>query len=73
MGSKKPWTIEGLLDINSKYYQLNYMKIYKKNYHIVNKWRKYSLYLFIKNTLNLKLIINTKYIIMMKSYLKSLF
>tara|TARA_B100000902_G_C27318525_1_gene922795 strand:- start:1811 stop:2746 length:936 start_codon:yes stop_codon:yes gene_type:complete len=73
MGSKKPWTIEGLIDKNSIYYQLNFMKIFKDSYHIVNNWRLYSLFLFIKNTINFKLIKNTKYTVMMKSYLKSLF
>ena len=73
MGSKKPWTLEGLIDKNSSYYQLNFMKIYQNNYHIVNNWRMYSLFLFIKNTINFKLIKNTKYLVMMKSYIKSLF
>ena len=73
MGSKKPWTLEGLIDKNSLYYQLNFMKIYQNNYHIVNNWRMYSLFLFIKNTINFKLIKNTKYLVMMKSYIKSLF
>ena len=72
MGSKKPWTLEGLIDKNSSYYQLNFMKIYQNNYHIVNNWRMYSLFLFIKNTINFKLIKNTKYLVMMKSYIKSL-
>lgn len=72
MGSKKPWTLEGLIDKNSKYYQLNYMKINKKNYHIVINWKAYSLSFFLKNTLNLKLLKHTQYLNLTKSYIKSL-
>ena len=61
MGSKKPWTLEGLIDKNSKYYQSNYMKINKKNYHIVINWKTYSLSFFLKNTLNLKLLKHTQF------------
>ena len=72
MGSKKPWTLEGLIDKNSKYYQSNYMKINKKNYHIVINWKTYSLSFFLKNTLNLKLLKHTQYLNLTKSYIKSL-
>ena len=41
------WTLEGLLDENSKYYQENFMKISNDNYHIVNNY-KYSLKIFLK-------------------------
>ena len=72
MGSNKPWTLEGLLDENSKYYQENFMKISNDNYHIVNNWRKYSLKIFFKNVFNYFYIKDFKYTIFIKSYFKSL-
>lgn len=72
MGSNKPWTLEGLLDENSKYYQENFMKISKDNYHIVNNWRKYSLKIFLKNFFNYFYIKDFKYTIFIKSYFASL-
>ena len=72
MGSNKPWTLEGLLDENSKYYQENFMKISNDNYHIVNNWRKYSLKIFFKNVFNYFYIKDFKYTIFIKSYFASL-
>lgn len=72
MGSKKPWTLEGIAHVNSKYYQDNFMKIFLDRYHIVNNWRLYSIYLFLKNTLNFKLIRNTNYFKLIKSFSKTL-
>ena len=40
--------------------------------HIVNNWRLYSIYLFLKNTLNFKLIRNTNYFKLIKSFSKTL-
>ena len=71
-GSNKPWTLEGVSHINSVYYQHNFKKIYPKSYHLVNKWRLNSLRILIKNTLNFSLLINTKYLQLLKSYILTL-
>ena len=71
-GSNKPWTLEGVSHINSVHYQHNFKKIYPKSYHLVNKWRLNSLRILIKNTLNFSLLINTKYLQLLKSYILTL-
>ena len=43
-GSFKPWSIRGILNPKSKYYQDEHMKKNNNNYHIVNTWRMDSLY-----------------------------
>ena len=43
-GSFKPWSIRGILNPKSKYYQDEHMKKNSNNYHIVNTWRMDSLY-----------------------------
>lgn len=41
LGSNKPWTLDGLKILNSKYYQENYLALFDKNlYHVTTKWKK---------------------------------
>ena len=72
MGSKKPWTLEGLTSKHSSYYQ-NYFNIVNPGeYHIVNNWRLHSIIIFLKNTLNLTYLKYTKFTVLLISYLKTL-
>lgn len=48
-GSNKPWSVEGVLSTNSYFYQSNFKKLNIDNYHIVHKWKKYSLSVFFQN------------------------
>jgi len=72
MGSKKPWTLEGLSSKHSSFYQNYYYIVNPGEYHIVNNWRVHSFIIFLKNTLNLKYFKNTKFSVLLKSYLKTL-
>ncbi|MBQ22307.1 MAG: hypothetical protein CMD32_02710 [Flavobacteriales bacterium] len=71
-GSKKPWTVEGLLNNTSNFYQENYRKLGFEKIHITHKWKKYSTLLFLKNILNLRLQKNYKTVELLKSFYRSL-
>ena len=72
MGSKKPWTVEGLLNSNSNFYQKYYQQLGMDNYHITHKWKKYSTYLFLLNLINFRLIKNHKFLKLVQSFLNSM-
>lgn len=72
MGSKKPWTIEGLLNRNSSFYQRYYQQLGLDYYHITHKWKKYSTYLFLLNLINFRLIKNHKFLKLLQSFIKSI-
>ena len=38
LGSKKPWLTSGIFENSSKYYHLNYRKLFVNYYHIEHKW-----------------------------------
>ena len=54
-GSFKPWTVRGIFNANSEYYQNYYLKGGKRHYHITHTWRSESLFILLKNILNLKI------------------
>lgn len=54
-GSFKPWTVRGIFNENSEYYQNYYLKGGKRHYHITHTWRSESLFILLKNILNLKI------------------
>jgi lipopolysaccharide biosynthesis glycosyltransferase len=54
-GSKKPWNTGGVFDTVSEFYHLNYRKVHKNKYHIINNWRRFALIQLIKNLYNLKI------------------
>ncbi len=39
VGSYKPWSIRGIFNPKSRYYQNQHMKLNNNKYHIVNTWR----------------------------------
>jgi len=49
LGSNKPWLTSGIFNFQSKFYQLNYKKLKKENYHIEHKWKKQSISDLINN------------------------
>ncbi len=55
-GSHKPWSVRGIFNPKSKYYQNQHMKLNNNNYHIVNTWRLAALYRFITGILTLRII-----------------
>ncbi len=54
-GSFKPWTVRGIFNENSEFYQNYYLKGGKRYYHVTHTWRFESLLLLFKNILNLKI------------------
>ena len=54
-GSFKPWTVRGIFNENSEYYQNYYLKGGNRLYHVTHTWRFESLLLLLKNILNLKI------------------
>ncbi len=63
LGSKKPWTFEGLLRKNSIYYQKNYTKLFNKySYHVTSKWRKKTYLDLLKFLISLKIFSHKDYI-----------
>ena len=72
-GSSKPWTLEGLLNTDSHYFQNNYLLANNKSlYFMTTKWKLGTLKLLIKKTIdlsifnnkdNLKIIFSTIYLL----------
>ncbi len=54
-GSFKPWTVRGIFNENSEYYQNYYLKGGNRYYHVTHTWRFESLFLLLKNIVNLKI------------------
>lgn len=71
-GSNKPWSVEGALSLNAYYYQSNFKKLNIDYYHIVHKWKKYSLSVFLLNIIHLIRNKNINFVRYTISLLKSL-
>ena len=62
-GSKKPWTIEGLTDIDSHYFQNNYLLANnKKFYYMSTNWRLGTLKLLLKKICTFSIFNSKNYI-----------
>lgn len=55
IGSKKPWTIDGIFNSSSKFYHDYFSELFEPKYHLVHTWRKHSVLMYIKSILNLKI------------------
>ena len=55
-GSYKPWSVRGIYNPKSKYYQDQHMKLNNNNYHIVNTWRPDALFRFVQGILTFRFI-----------------
>lgn len=71
-GSNKPWTVEGVLSLNAYFYQFNFKKLNIDYYHIIHKWKKYSLLFFLHNFFHLIRNKNINIVLYTISLLKSL-
>ncbi len=56
VGSYKPWSIRGIYNPKSRYYQDQHMKLNKNNYHIINTWRVDALLRFIQGIITFRFI-----------------
>jgi UDP-glucose:(galactosyl)LPS alpha-1,2-glucosyltransferase len=54
-GSFKPWTVRGVLNDSSEFYQKTYFKSGSKNYHITHTWKLHSLSILLKSILTFKI------------------
>ena len=69
VGSKKPWTFEGIQKKNSIYYQQSFMNALKVDYfHFTTSWRKKSLKQFIIFASNFRNYQNENFLTIAKSF-----
>ncbi len=73
IGSKKPWTLDGIFNITSKYYHSYYSEIFNSKYHLIHAWRKRSILIYIKSIVNLNLFRFVRPWVFTKEFIKSLF
>ena len=55
IGSKKPWTIDGIFNSASKFYHDYYFELFESKYHLVHTWKKHSVLIYIKSIINLNI------------------
>jgi len=54
-GSFKPWTVRGVMNDSSEFYQKTYFKSGSKSYHITHTWKLHSLSILLKSLLTFKI------------------
>ena len=55
-GSYKPWSVRGIFNPKSKYYQDQHMKLNNNNYHIINPWRPDAVLRFVQGIVTFRFI-----------------
>ncbi len=56
VGSRKPWTVKGVLSDGESLYQHFHKKLFNNNYHIVHRYKRDSIYQFFRLIISFKIL-----------------